>query len=597
MEPRIRRVQQTHQQTGTDDIPEEPEDEDAMSKKDSRKQPNLVLPVVIVAFIILMVVGIVIRGRGSRGMCIYDHVYRKVTCKVKQLRSIPSDIPEGALTLHMGTKLDKQENFFTVLTPGNFSRLSHLQELRLIKCGIEEIRPETFRPLSSLRRLDLRYNRIQVISEETFKGLTSLEYLYLSNNPIQRLGDFVFRGLRIENLVLANNPAFSEISNKTFAGAIIRSVVVNRCTLGRVPVETFSYTQDSIQEIYITHNLQPLILPEGVFKGLRLQKLVLSNSGLEDEDFLSGLTVDEISLNDNPLEEFDCANCLELTHTKKLVLSKTKLSKITKENFPTMTSLEELDLDGNDLTVFNATVFEAMENLVVLDLSDNDIEDWDGNYSTALLQLKSLSLHQNNIETLPSGLEPLFSRLENLTLHENPLHCNCEVRWFAKWMENEEHRLVLQNLDAVSCESPENRNFTHISNYGFQCRPPAIFNATFDTDGISLLCTADGDPAPRVVWIAPDGTEKAKEPARSDRDVFQTQSSVTITKKGNYTCIAQNVAGEDRVTVNTRKMPSSGLKFHVESQEIEILETPYGFGITVSLIMLLGYIFKVDSIY
>ena len=568
-----------------------------MGKKEARKQPNLVIPIAIVIFIVLMVVGIVIKTRGSRGMCTYDSVYRKVTCKAKQLRVIPTDITEGALTLHMGTKLDKQENYFTVLTPGNFSRFTHLQELRLIKCGIEEIKPETFRPLAVLRRLDLRYNRIQVITEDTFRGLSSLEYLYLSNNPIQKLEDYIFRGLRIENLVLANNPDFSEISSKAFTGAIIKSIVINRCNIAVMPMDTFSYISDSLQELYITHNLQALPLIPGIFKNLRLKKLVLSNSGLEDEDFLQGISAEEISLNDNPLEEFDCQECPLLKDTKRIFLSKTKLSKITKENFLTMTGLEELDLDGNDLTIFNATVFEDMTNLKVLDLSENDLEDWDGNYSLALPKLQSLFLHGNNIETLPEGLQPLFSHLTNLTLHDNPLHCNCEVRWFAKWMEHEDHRQILQNLDAVSCETPENRNFTQISDYGFQCRAPTIFNATIDTDGISLLCTAAGDPAPRVVWVSPDGKKKAKEPARSDRDVFQTQSSLTITKKGNYTCIAQNIAGEDRISVNTRNMPSSGFKYHVESNEIEILQNPYGLGLTISLIALLGYILRIDSLY
>ena len=207
-----------------------------------------------------------------------------------------------------------------------------------------------------------------------------------------------------------------------------------------MPIDALSFIADSLQELYITHNLQPLTLPTGIFRGLKLKKLVLSNSGLEDEDFLQGLTVEEISLNENPLEEFDCQECPLLKDTKRIFLSKTKLSKITKENFITMTGLEELDLDGNDLMVFNATVFEHMTNLADLDLSENEIEDWDGNYSSSLPQLKSLFLHGNNIETLPSGLEPLFSHIKNLTLHENPLHCNCEVHWFAKWMEKEDHR-------------------------------------------------------------------------------------------------------------------------------------------------------------
>mgnify|MGYP001548023070 CR=1 FL=1 len=49
-------------------------------------------------------------------------------------------------------------------------------------------------------------------------------------------------------------------------------------------------------------------------------------------------------------------------------------------------------------------------------------------------------------------------------------------------------------------------------------------------------------------------------------DVFQTLSTLTVTREGNYTCVAENVAGEDRVTIDTTHMPSSGMRFHVQSQ-------------------------------
>ena len=76
----------------------------------------------------------------------------------------------------------------------------------------------------------------------------------------------------------------------------------------------------------------------------------------------------------------------------------------------------------------------------------------------------------------------------------------------------------------------------------------------------------------------------------------QTRSSLTVTKEGNYTCIASNVVGEERITVDTRNLPTSGLKLRVESREIEILETPQGFMITLFFMALLGYYFRVDSL-
>ena len=101
-----------------------------------KKQPNLVIPVIIGLFVVGMVMTLILKGRVSRGGCQWDHANKKATCKGKQMRTIPMDIQDGVLTLHMGTKLDKSENEFTILAADNFTRYPLLEELRLIKCGI-----------------------------------------------------------------------------------------------------------------------------------------------------------------------------------------------------------------------------------------------------------------------------------------------------------------------------------------------------------------------------------------------------------------------------------------------------------------------------
>lgn len=566
---------------------------DILMKKELKKHPFPWVPVVIVLFMFSMVVGIVLRGRGSKGVCGYDHVYRKATCKTKQLHHIPGDISDTVLTLHLGSELDKAENHFTSLKRSNFSRFTHLQELNLIKCGIEEIQPEAFADLQTLRRLDLRYNRIQVFTADIFRGLSHLEHLFLSNNPIQSLDDNVFHGLRIDKLEIANSPALTEISDDAFSGAVIKSLVINRCNLVTLDDDTMTPLTDTLQELYLTNNIQPLTIPRDALKGLKLRKLTLSNIGITDADFLEGVIAEEINLDDNPLQEIDFDDSPKLKHTKELSLARTKLTSVSQDNLSMLMTLQELNLEDNDITLFNVTAFEHLDDLKVLDLSGNDIDSFEGDFQEHLPMLKSLYLEDNDIQTFPASVEPLFSRLSNLTLHANPLHCNCELRWFVKWLET--HLEVLEDVELVSCQTPEPANITHVSDYGFQCRPPTILNATFDTDGVSLVCTAEGDPVPKVTWISPSGKEKTELPSQFDRVSFQTKSSLTVMKDGNYTCVAENLAGTDRVEVNTREMPTAGLRFVVQSQEIEILETPQGFLITAMLIALLGYILRNSS--
>ena len=566
---------------------------DILMKKELKKHPFPWVPVIMVLFMLAMLLGIILRGRGPRGTCAYDHVYRKATCRTKQLRQIPDDISEAVLTLQLGTELDKAENYFTSISRSNFSRFQHIHELTLVKCGIEEIQSGAFADLQTLRSLDLRYNRIQTLTPDTFKGLLSLEDLYLSNNPIQVLDGFVFQGIHIDSLEIANCPALTEISGNAFTGAVVNSLLINRCNLATLNSDALAPLVDSLQELHLTNNMQPVEIPDDSMKGLKLKQLILFGNGITETKFLADVIAEKINLDDNPLENIGFDDYPKLKYTKHLSLARTKLTSLFQDNLAMLMNLQELNLEDCELTQFNITAFEHMDDLKVMDLSGNDIHSFSGNFAEELPLLKSLFLENNAIQTVPASLEPLFSRLDNLTLQGNPLHCNCELRWFVKWLES--HRHILDDVEQVSCQTPEYANITHVSNYGFQCRPPTILNATFDTDRVSLVCTAEGDPTPKVTWISPSGKKKTRMPSQFDHLSFETRSSLTIMKDGNYTCVAENIAGTDRVEVNTRQMPSAGLKFHVQSQEIEILETPQGFFITAMLIVLLGYILRNSS--
>ena len=83
-----------------------------------------VTPIAVGVLLFAMASVILFKSKVSRGTCSFDHVYRKATCKVKHLTSIPDDIPSAALSLIMGTKLDKADNSFTTLEASNFSYLT-----------------------------------------------------------------------------------------------------------------------------------------------------------------------------------------------------------------------------------------------------------------------------------------------------------------------------------------------------------------------------------------------------------------------------------------------------------------------------------------
>lgn len=110
---------------------------------------------------------------------------------------------------------------------------------------------------------------------------------------------------------------------------------------------------------------------------------------------------------------------------------------------------------------------------------------------------------------------------------------------------------------------------------------------------MTLVCTADGDPAPAVTWLGPFGEESTVEPSTAKRDILQTDGRMTMVKDGNYTCKAVNPIAMDSVVVDTNSIPLNGVKFFNESQQrLRILESPQGLLVTAALLGILGYILR-----
>ncbi|CAD5125013.1 DgyrCDS13253 [Dimorphilus gyrociliatus] len=528
----------------------------------------------------------------TKKACNFDKKSMKTVCTIKGLLSIPEDISKQSVSLHMGSKLDKFENHLSVLKRSNLSNLHLLIELKLVKCGIEDIEPNTFLDLQNLKRLDLSYNRIVSINEHIFKGLQTMEYIILSNNPLTVVGNNVFSAMNVGEIIFGNNPALTHISKEAFKDSSIGKLVINRANLFSVENDSFLPIRSSLNELDITNNLQNLQLPFNIFDGLHLKRLSLVNNGLKNPFyFLKKASTEILILDDNPLEDFDLSDVESVKSIVVLSMNNCHLKTICEKNLKNLNNLQEIYMDSNRLKTLNLTIFATLKKLNKIDMSNNEIEVLHPTILSVLKSIETLELDGNQIRRIPETFQPLFESLKSITLHANPLHCNCELRWFVKWLENFGDKV--EHLEKIQCSTPIQKNITLISNYGFQCRPPTIFNATIGSDSLTLVCMADGDPPPEIIWtVLPEGVTLLVTNSPFSRSNFMVKSVLTITKHGNYTCSAKNMVGSDQVIVDTRNIPLSGLKFEVESREIDILETPQGFIFTAVLIFILGYIFK-----
>jgi hypothetical protein len=51
-------------------------------------------------------------------------------------------------------------------------------------------------------------------------------------------------------------------------------------------------------------------------------------------------------------------------------------------------------------------------------------------------------------------MEPILDTLKNIDIHSNPLVCDCEMRWYKQWYENEWQEIDKDYIKETSCIDP-----------------------------------------------------------------------------------------------------------------------------------------------
>ena len=526
------------------------------------------------------------------GPCTYNSFQRSAVCA--KLTALPGTIPDNAQTLHCNNEaeLDVDDSPLRSLNRFNFSMLRQLRELVLVRCGIEELATDTFSFVPHLRRLDLRHNRIQHISGNQFRGISELEYLLLSDNRLMGLGDEAFRGLAIGRLELVGNAALRRVAETAFHSARVLTLVMSGCGLETLSKASMYHVADSLRELIISNNTRPMTLEADVFEGFHLRRLALVNDQLSNPEFLAHGDHDEILLDNNeniwesPALWTVRAAAAGRKRTRRLSLRNTSVSTLWQRtvDISMFADVEELNLSHNKLRDLTAAQLQPFERLRVLDLSNNSIEQITGNFTSIVPRLHTLDLRNNRLETLPEPTwRPLFERLKSaILLGGNRLHYNCEMRWLA-----EQKNLMPGLIDSTNGGS-------------FRCVSPVIKNASVlvTEDQVYVLCEAVADPAPRVTW----STESERMLSRVEpsptrrRDVFSTHCKLAVTRLANYTCTASNLLGHATATVDLsdtlRTSPHAWQTMKRRATQLEIINTPLGFMLTLATIALLVYLLK-----
>jgi hypothetical protein len=415
--------------------------------------------------------------------CIGQQVY----CVRKSFTSIPS-LDASTLELYMHTHaLHTIPNRAFVSTP-------NLRILELENCGIQSLEPGAFAGLNNLTKLNLKGNKIQMLRQGMFAGMEQINEISLESNDLRTIDEFTFDGLKNEvTLKLENNNRLETISPKAFKGSLIKEMYLFNSSLSSESLDSILPLQGILSVFYLSFNRIPLDIPHTLFKRFFLLTLNLAGNGITDVSFLHHVRADDISL------EF------------------------------------------NKVGTLNLSEFPSLKQTRILRLSHTASTNIDGSYFTGMDNLRQLYLSDNNISTLPESLIEVFGNLESITLARNPIHCNCEILWFYKWLPQNAHVVT----EPPTCQTPHVSVLASLDPDSLVCAAPAsvTIKEKVEADGVVLICSANGDPAPRITWTLPDGRVQSSSQVQ-DLSVPQTEATYQADPHGGiYTCAASNLAG------------------------------------------------------
>lgn len=361
-----------------------------------------------------------------------------------------SNIPKLDDHLFMGMKIEHlyiHDCKMKTLGPNSISSQGNtLKSLVLSNNRLTEVPTNAIRPLKNLENLNLNENSISVLRDEAFEGLSKVTRLSLYHNQITRIQPRAFDGIKrdLQRLNLGKNGL---------------TAVPHMALASLTYLERLDLFENELTE-----------LKSGDFNGLdNLDQLVLNNNQLTHigENYFSGLPKLTTLYIDN--------NKIRTIHHKAFVGLEAKLESLTLtgnliEDFPSTAlrpvhELQTLHLDDNEISTIEEDAFEGFgEHIKFLWLQNNQIKDIPPSAFQDLHSLEWIKLYNNVLRTLHYELmEPVLDTLQHIDIHSNPLVCDCELRWYKSWIDEEWNPVEEEWLKETFCEDPRDNKQHNIA--------------------------------------------------------------------------------------------------------------------------------------
>nr|XP_003218280.2 PREDICTED: immunoglobulin superfamily member 10 isoform X1 [Anolis carolinensis] len=288
---------------------------------------------------------------------------------------------------------------------------------------------------------------------------------------------------------------------------------------------------------------------------------------LTERDFSGLEKLELLLLHSNQIHTVQDRTFSDLHLLQILKMSYNKVKVVHTDTFHGLTSLVRLHMDHNQIEFINPRAFYGLTSLKLVHLEGNVLKQLHPDTFVTLSYLrmfktsaiKQINLSDNLLTSLPQDIFTYMSELESLYLHGNPWICDCAMKWFLKWTE--------QNPDVVKCKkdrgpssvlqcplcanprTSKSKRVAEMSHSDFNCIKPTI-DANLKTRNITIPDNEDFISIYPKDFMAPIGsvllnmTDQAHNRANLACNVQNPSkmSPVTLQKMNNITLLKTSLS-------------------------------------------------------
>jgi len=343
-------------------------------------------------------------------------------------------------------------------------------------------------------------------------------------------------------------------------------------------------SQVSAQDLQLYENLHTLLLDGNSLRSVdaakthpNLEKMDVSGNRLSELNFLSSLpNLRQLEASSNLVSVIDNATLAKNVKLEWLSLNDNPLADLPPSAFDNNFKLEFLMLSGLQVTSIPAKLLDPLTHLTHVEIRNNinleslrdDLFYYQGN-------LKYLRLSNNSLRSIPRSLRNLKAMV-SLDLDDNPFECDCQMFWFANWMEKKPAKLKLSNGTVCADRRPTVEQLLSLQCSAVQLETSSLIQEVVYGQDVILTCNFSGTPLPTITWITPDQTVLRWPSVTESNDTLRHSVSllsaaqlqvgnVTRFTAGDYACHASNALSNVTAFMRIQITPTSFRQIQLRS--------------------------------